>query len=95
MFVYEVQSHEYAEFTHHVLLHDEKFSEEEFLKIVEIAREHVKPDEDDFEAYVNSKYPEDVIDALVEEFDFVVSKHPVIHVGYDFDSSCNIKKESI
>lgn len=85
VFVYEVQSHEYAEFTHTVLLHEKKYSAEEFKKIVETVRQHVKPDEDDFDAFLNSEYPGDIIKGLVDDFGFIVSEHPVIHVGYDFE----------
>lgn len=90
VFVYEVQSHEYAEFTHKVLLHEKKYSAEEFKEIVETVRQHVKPDEDDWEAFINSSFPDDIITCLVDDFGFVKSDHPVIHVGYDFDSKCEI-----
>ena len=91
MFIYEIQAFAYSDFQHHILLHEKKFTEIEFRKMIEIARQKAKnrmeTDDDFFWKY---NYPDNFIKFLKEDFGFIESKHLVAYVGCDFDDICEV-----
>ena len=91
MFIYEIQAFAYSDFQHHILLHEKKFTEIEFRKMIEKSRQKAKnrmETDDDF--YWKYNYPDNFIKFLKEDYGFVESEHLVAHVGCHFDDICEV-----
>ena len=94
MNIYEIQAFSYSQFEHHILLHEQEFSDVEFRKMIEIARQKAKRrmDEDE-DFYWKHNYPDDVIEILKEDYGFEDSRHMVAYVGCGYDDRCAVGKE--
>jgi len=91
--IYEIQAFSYSQFQHHILLHEEKFSEVQLRKMVEIAKQKAKKRmtyDDDF--YWKHNYPDDVIAILKEDYGFKSSEHLVAYVGCDYDDKSAVER---
>ena len=82
MNIYEIQAFAYSDFEHHILLHKEKFTEEELTEMIDKAREETRPEYDEYGLLKNwVNYPDEFIRYLINEFGFEYSKHKIIYVG--------------
>ena len=92
MFVYEIQAFAYSDFEDYILVHEKQFTETEFRKMIEIARQKAKKkmitDDDFFWKY---NYPDNFIHFLKEDFGFKDSEHLVAYTGCDFDDVATVE----
>ena len=88
MFIYEIQAFAYSDFEHHILVHEKKFTQIEFRKMIEIARQKAaKKAEEDDEYYWNYNYPDNFIKVLKDDFGFKSPEYLIGYVGCNFDDA--------
>lgn len=90
-FIYEIQAFAYSDFEHHILVHEKKFTEIEFRKMIEIARQKAKKKAKEDDGYFwKYKYPDNFIKFLKEDFGFESPEYLIGYVGCTFDDSCEM-----
>ena len=75
MYVYELTAYEYSDYTTWLLVHEEKFSEEEFKAIVAEADSKIKAE------WIHSNYVSDLISMLCQQYGFKSVKAIQCYIG--------------
>ena len=91
MFIYEIQAFAYSDFEHHILVHEKQFTQIEFRKMIEIARQKAKKKaKEDDEYFWTYNYPDNFIKFLKDDFGFKDPEYLIGYVGCNFDDPCEM-----
>lgn len=90
-YVYEIQAFAWSDFEHHILLHKNEFTADEFFRMIERAKHKAKKARDAVIGIPSMYFPDDVIEILKKDYGFIESKHLVAHVGTYYTSKCEVE----